>query len=41
MIKYFFQERDCLTFVRPVNTESDLKILDKLEYRYMRPEFVK
>lgn len=40
MIKHFFQERDCMTFVRPVKTEEDLKKLDQLEFKFMREEFV-
>ena len=40
MLKYFFQERDCITMVRPVETETDLKRLDSLDMKYLRPKFV-
>ena len=29
-----------MTFIRPVKSESDLKKLDNLEWKYMRPEFI-
>lgn len=39
MTKHFFAEKDCVTMVRPVEMESDLQRLDKLEDKYLRPEF--
>lgn len=39
MTNHFFADKDCVTMVRPVEMESDLQRLDKLEDRYLRPEF--
>ena len=35
----FFPERDCVTLIRPVDTEEDLKRLNTLPYNYLKPEF--
>lgn len=35
-----FNERDCMTFVRPVAHENDLQRLDSLENKLLRPEFI-
>lgn len=40
MIKLYFQERDCFTMVRPVESEEQLQNLNTLEDRYFRPEFL-
>lgn len=40
MIKHFFKERDCMTMVRPVESEGDLQKLDTLQDSQLRGEFV-
>jgi len=35
----FFKERDCITLVRPVTDENNLKKIDKIPYESLRPEF--
>lgn len=40
-LKHFFQNRDCMTFVRPVEHEKDLQKLNTLSETQVRPEFVK
>ena len=35
----FFQERDCVTLIRPVDSEEDLKRLNKIPYNDLKPEF--
>ena len=38
IIKYF-PERDCVTLVRPVDNEDDLKKLNSIPYNNLKPEF--
>ena len=38
IIKYF-PERDCVTLVRPVDSEDDLKKLNTIPYNKLKPEF--
>ena len=35
----FFPERDCVTLVRPVDSENDLKRLNTIPYNNLKPEF--
>ena len=35
----FFPERDCVTLIRPVDSEEDLKRLNKIPYNNLKPEF--
>ena len=35
----FFPERDCVTLIRPVDSEEDLKRLNKIPYNDLKPEF--
>ena len=35
----FFPERDCVTLVRPVDSENDLKKLNNIPYNNLKPEF--
>ena len=35
----FFPERDCVTLVRPVDSENDLKRLNNIPYNNLKPEF--
>ena len=35
----FFPERDCVTLVRPVDSEDDLKRLNNIPYNNLKPEF--
>ena len=35
----FFPERDCVTLIRPVDNEEDLKRLNKIPYNNLKPEF--
>ena len=35
----FFPERDCVTLVRPVDSETDLKRLNNIPYNNLKPEF--
>ena len=35
----FFPERDCVTLVRPVDSEDDLKKLNSIPYSNLKPEF--
>ena len=35
----FFPERDCVTLVRPVDNENDLKNLSNIPYNNLKPEF--
>ncbi len=35
----FFPERDCVTLVRPVDNENDLKNLTNIPYNNLKPEF--
>ena len=35
----FFPERDCVTLIRPVESEEDLKRLTKIPYNNLKPEF--
>ena len=35
----FFPERDCVTLVRPVESEADLKRLSSIPYNNLKPEF--
>ena len=35
----FFPERDCVTLVRPVDNENDLKNLTNIPYNSLKPEF--
>ena len=39
LFKRYFQERDCITMVRPVEDEKDLQRLDELENSSLRREF--
>ena len=39
LLKDFFQERNCLTLVRPLTQEANLQNLDKMELSQLRPEF--
>lgn len=38
-IKNLFRDRDCVTLVRPVVDERQLKTIDSLPYNQLRPEF--
>lgn len=38
-IKQLFRERDCVTLVRPVVDERQLKTIDSIPYNQLRPEF--
>lgn len=40
-LKHFFQNRDCMTFVRPVEHEKDLQKLSNISETGIRPEFLK
>eukprot|EP00026_Physarum_polycephalum_P000491 Phypoly_transcript_00492.p1 GENE.Phypoly_transcript_00492~~Phypoly_transcript_00492.p1 ORF type:complete len:1513 (+),score=402.57 Phypoly_transcript_00492:101-4639(+) len=40
-IAQFFRDRDCVTLVRPTVNEKDLRHIDKLPYKELRPEFQK
>lgn len=40
MLKFFFQERNCMTFVRPVKLENDLRNLNNLNIEDLREKFV-
>ena len=35
----FFQERDCVTLIRPVDSEADLKRLNNIPYNNLKAEF--
>ena len=35
----FFPERDCVTLVRPIDSEDDLKKLNSIPYNNLKPEF--
>ena len=35
----FFPERDCVTLIRPVDSENDLKKLNTIPYNNLKPEF--
>jgi hypothetical protein len=35
----FFPERDCVTLIRPVDSEADLKRLNSIPYNNLKPEF--
>ena len=35
----FFPERDCVTLIRPVDSENDLKRLNSIPYNNLKPEF--
>ena len=35
----FFPERDCVTLIRPVDSEDDLKKLNTIPYNHLKPEF--
>ena len=35
----FFPERDCVTLIRPVDSEDDLKKLNTIPYNNLKPEF--
>ena len=35
----FFPERDCVTLIRPVDSEDDLKKLNTIPYNELKPEF--
>ena len=35
----FFPERDCVTLIRPVDSEDDLKKLNMIPYNNLKPEF--
>ena len=37
--KHFFRDRDCVTMIRPVESEQKLQILDDLTDSELRPEF--
>ncbi|CAJ1346669.1 unnamed protein product [Effrenium voratum] len=39
VIKDLFRERDCVTVVRPVADEADLRNIQKLPYEKLRPQF--
>jgi len=39
VIKDLFRERDCVTIVRPVAEESDLRNIQRLPYESLRPQF--
>ena len=40
LIKHFFRKRDCITMIRPVENESDLKQLETLPDYRLRKEFL-
>ena len=40
LIKHFFKERECVTMVRPVESEQHLQKLDQMDDHELRPEFV-
>lgn len=40
-IIHFFRERDCVALVRPCNEEHDLKRMDKMDEKDLRPEFLR
>lgn len=40
LLKHFFQDRDCVTFVRPLEDENQLQKLDETPSENLRPEFV-
>lgn len=40
MLKHFFQRRDCMTFIRPVEKEKDLQRLESLDESMLRPQFL-
>jgi len=39
VIKDLFRERECLTVVRPVTEEADLRNIQKMPYESLRPQF--
>jgi len=39
VVKDLFRERDCVTIVRPVAEESDLRNIQRLPYESLRPQF--
>ncbi|EGR34658.1 hypothetical protein IMG5_004610 [Ichthyophthirius multifiliis] len=38
-LKQFFTQRECVTLVRPLESEQDLQKLDQIEFQKLRPEF--
>jgi hypothetical protein len=40
LFKHFFKERDCVTMVRPLESEKELQKLDIMSNDELRPEFV-
>lgn len=39
MIKELFRERDCVTIVRPVADEAELRNIQNVDYEKLRPQF--
>jgi hypothetical protein len=40
LLKHFFKDRDCMTMVRPLQSEKELQRLEEHENEELRPEFV-
>ncbi len=40
LVKHFFQDRDCITMVRPLEDEAQLQKIDSLPNSSLRAEFV-
>jgi hypothetical protein len=40
LLKEYFHDRDCFTLVRPVEKETDLQNLEKLQNHELRPKFL-
>jgi hypothetical protein len=40
LVKHFFQDRDCITLIRPLEDEQKLQKLDTIKNVDLRPEFV-
>ena len=38
LLKHFFRDRDCVTMVRPVESENMLQYLDTMDTDRLRPE---
>lgn len=39
VIKELFRERDCVTIVRPVADEAELRNIQSVDYEKLRPQF--
>jgi len=40
LIKTFFNERDCVTMIRPLAKEKELQNLANMELEQLRPDFI-